>query len=60
MSMSQSCENCTWYEHRVSDEYYIPEKDDYTWWWYHYCKWRQEEIEDIEEVCHNYDELDTL
>ena len=55
--MSKSCKNCIWYEYKVSDEYYIPEKDDYTWWWYDYCKKRQETIEDTEEeICRDYQE----
>lgn len=55
--MCKNCENCIWYEHKVSDEYYVPEKDDYTWWWYDYCRWHQRTIEDtVGEVCHHYTE----
>ena len=56
----KNCTNCQWYEEKVSDEYYIPEKDDYTWWWYDYCAWRQAPIDDTEDVCIQYKSMDTL
>lgn len=40
----------------VTDEYYIPEKDDYTWWWYDYCKYYQRIIDDTDEICIQYTE----